>query len=119
MELDNFELNEPFIKQYIHNDRDKDIFSYKYDCDFLVNCKYRTKAVIGFNDVERISHAASLYNAQGVLVTTTDYSFKAKEIANKSNIILAYTNDIIKRLNLHIEQELDEKELDIIYNILY
>ncbi|CAG8547302.1 5316_t:CDS:2 [Scutellospora calospora] len=104
---------------YIRDDRDKDLLVYKYDFDFLVCCKFRPKAKVGFNDVERIFNAASFYNSQGVIITNTDYSPKAQFIAKKSNIILSYSNNIVKDLNLFIEKRLDKDELDILYNILY
>ncbi|CAG8493230.1 7734_t:CDS:2 [Scutellospora calospora] len=119
LELNEYEINENFIKDYIHNDRDKDLLVYKYDFDFLVCCKFRPKAKVGFNDVERIFNAASFYNSQGVIVTNTDFSPKAQYIAKKSNIILSYSNNIVKDLNLFIEKKLDKEELDILYDILY
>lgn len=118
MKSDNFEIDEDFITKHIKNDRDKDLLVYKEDSDFLICCKYRPLKKIGFNDIERIESVARSYNSQPVIVTTTDYSYNAKDLAHNSNIILTYEKNIVKKLNLHIERELNEKELDILSKIL-
>ncbi|CAG8659672.1 631_t:CDS:1, partial [Scutellospora calospora] len=119
LEFDDFENNENFITNHIRDDRDKDIMTYKISYDFLVCCKQRRFKKIGFNEIERISNVANIYNSQGVIVTPVGYSPKAMNAAILHNVILTYPHNIVEKLNLYIERNLENQELDILYEILY
>ncbi|CAG8487941.1 3122_t:CDS:2 [Cetraspora pellucida] len=101
------------------DDEDKQFVTDKNDYYYLIRCKPRTKANIGFNDIERIDSAALSFDCFPVIVTNKNYSFKAKSIVKKRNVILSFDNTIINDINLHIEKKLDDEELNIISNILY
>ncbi|CAG8815457.1 23665_t:CDS:1 [Cetraspora pellucida] len=108
-----------FLKKIIEDDEDKQFVIDKNDFYYLIRCKPRTKANIGFNDIERIHSAALAFNCFPVVVTNKNYSFKAKSIAEKRNVILSFDNTIINDINLHIERKLNDEELNILSNILY
>ncbi|CAG8602282.1 9686_t:CDS:1, partial [Cetraspora pellucida] len=115
---DNYDINENFITKTIHDNRDKDIIVSKEDIEALVSCKFRNKRNIGFNDVERTAIISNYYDVQGVIVTNLDYLKKATRAASEHDVILSYPLNLKHRLNFYIENELDKKELDVLYNIL-
>ncbi|CAG8658373.1 15516_t:CDS:1, partial [Cetraspora pellucida] len=116
---DNYDINESFITKSIYDDRDKDIIVSKEDIETLVSCKFRNKRNIGFDDVERTAITSYSYDVQGVIVTNLGYSKKATKAASKYDVILTYQSNLKRRLNYYIENELNDKELDVLCNILY
>ncbi|CAG8538922.1 8020_t:CDS:2 [Cetraspora pellucida] len=102
----------------IHDDRDKDIIAKKEDIETLISCKFRNKRNIRFDDVKRTVIISNYYDIQDVIVTNCDYSKKATKAASEYDVILSYQSNLKHRLNYYIEKELDEKELDILCDIL-
>ncbi|CAG8737876.1 5676_t:CDS:1, partial [Cetraspora pellucida] len=114
----NYDINENFITKSIHDDRDKDVIVSKEDIETLVSCKFRNKRNIGFDDIERTAIISNYYDVQDVIVTNLDYSKKATKTASKYDIILSYPSNLKRRLNFYIKNELDKKELNVLYDIL-
>ena len=118
MSHDEYDINENFITKYIRNDRDKDLLSTKQDIDSLITCKYMKKGLVNFADIERTANTSKNYDAQGFIVTNTGYSKKAKECAIRNDIFLTLSDNLLHKLNFYVEKQLEEKELDILYDIL-
>ncbi|CAG8796463.1 19018_t:CDS:1, partial [Dentiscutata erythropus] len=114
---DDFEITEIFNSKIISNDRDKDLIISVYDIDFLVTCKYRPKANIRFNDVERTAANSKLLKIQGVIVTNVGYGKKAINNAKKYNIILTQDFNIKHKLKLYVDKIVEKRMLDILEDI--
>jgi len=115
---DDYDINKNFITKYIRNDRDKDILSTKQDIDSLITCKYMKKGLVNFADIERTANTSKNYDVQGFIVTNTGYSKKAKDYASKNDILLTHSHNILYKLNFYVDRKIEEKELDILYDIL-
>ncbi|CAG8815238.1 12695_t:CDS:2, partial [Dentiscutata erythropus] len=114
---DDFEINEYFDSNMIVNDRSKDIMISRDDIEALITCKYRPKAKIRFNDIERTAAISEFYGVQGIVVTNLGYGKEAIRVAKKHDIILTHKFDIKHKLNFYIEKEVERKELDILEDI--
>ncbi|CAG8670371.1 19309_t:CDS:2 [Dentiscutata erythropus] len=114
-----FNIDENFVSDWIHSDWDKDLIVDKHNVYFTINCKFKQKAKIGFNDIELISSAATLLDSCSVIVTTTGYSKNSITTAQELEVILADSKSLIDKLNKFVDDELARKFNETLYKALH